>query len=108
MPSILGYLGYEKPYFAYGNDIFREQTSFSVNCVSGTYQIIKNGYVLQVNDDNPVALYDYEADPLLQKDLKAELPDTVKDMFTLYRGLIREYNNRIDGNKMFVEDFHII
>ena len=101
MPSILGYLDYQKPYFAYGKDIFREQGSFSVNYGGGMYQIIQDEYVLQVNDDNPVALYNYESDPLLQRNLKSELPDTANRMHILYQGLIREYNNRISGNGTF-------
>ncbi|KAA6304262.1 Lipoteichoic acid synthase 1, partial [termite gut metagenome] len=51
MPTVLGYLGYDKPYVSFGCDLFNtpSEKTFAVNYLNGTYQYFKGNYLLQFN-----------------------------------------------------------
>lgn len=59
MPTMLDYLGYDKPYIAFGCDILNtpEADQWAVNYTNGIYQYVKGGYVLQFDGERPMALY---------------------------------------------------
>jgi phosphoglycerol transferase MdoB-like AlkP superfamily enzyme len=101
MPSVLAYLGYNKPFLAFGNDIF-DKTSlrFSIHYISGTYGLIKDGYLLEFNGDKTTALYDLSSDPLQKSNLLKNHPQ-VKDSLEIFiKAYIQQYNNRIIENRL--------
>ncbi len=59
MPTVLGYLGYDEPYFAFGNDLLAtpDEDTWSVNYNNGIYQYVKNGYVIQFDGNKTTAMY---------------------------------------------------
>ena len=59
MPTILGYLGYDKPYVAFGIDLFSTPAddTWAVSEINGIYQYVKYGYVLQFDGQKTRALY---------------------------------------------------
>jgi phosphoglycerol transferase MdoB-like AlkP superfamily enzyme len=59
LPSVLDYLGYDLPFFAYGNSIFRasRHPRYAINQESGRYQWLMNNYLLQTIEAQPLALY---------------------------------------------------
>jgi len=96
MPTILGYLHYDKPYVAFGRDVFKEnEEPFAFNYVDQVYQSFKGNYLLQFDGKKSVGLYDFKSDRLLKNNLIAQLPDTVVKMETHLKGLIQQYNNRM-------------
>jgi len=67
MPTTLGLLGYEKPYFAFGRDVFNEldRKPMVVNCVLEIYQALTDS--LSLYFDGSDFLYAYTADDTLQQ-----------------------------------------
>ena len=67
MPTTLGLMGYRKPYFAFGRDVFNEpdRKPLVVNCVQQTYQALTDS--LSLYFDGNRRLYVYAADDTLQK-----------------------------------------
>ncbi len=59
MPTMLNYLGYDKPYIAFGCDILNtpESEQWAVNYTNGIFQYVKGAYVLQFDGQHPIALY---------------------------------------------------
>ena len=104
MPTVLGLLNYDKPYFAFGFDVFSKDTlrnQFAINYPNEFYQIIQDGYVLTTNSNyEPDALYSYKDDVLLQNNLKSELPEMVEHLNKLGKAMRQTYNNRLINNKM--------
>ncbi|MDR2564284.1 MAG: LTA synthase family protein [Prevotellaceae bacterium] len=103
MPTVLGYLNYDKPYLAFGFDAlqdYQNQNSFTVNCINGIYQVFDGKLVLLTRDREPVALYDYENDPLLTKNLDKDLPQEVERLTRKFRAFIQQYNKRLIDNEM--------
>jgi phosphoglycerol transferase MdoB-like AlkP superfamily enzyme len=96
MPTILGYLHYDKPYIAFGRDIFKEdEEPFAFNYLDQMYQSFRGDYLLQFDGKKSVGLYDFKSDRLLRNNLVTQLPDTVAHMETHLKGLIQQYNNRM-------------
>jgi phosphoglycerol transferase MdoB-like AlkP superfamily enzyme len=103
MPTILSYLNYDKPYFAFGFDALDDnpdKTRFAINYSNGIYQLCKNNYLFQTQIDNSIALYDYDADPMLSNNLIAEQTETTKELTKLFRAFMQQYNNRMIDNQL--------
>ena len=104
MPTILNYLNYDKPYFAFGFDALADENRFAINYNNGIYQLYKNNYLFQTQMDNPIALYNYDADPMLSNNLIAEKPETAKEFTELFRAFMQQYNNRMIDNLLTISD----
>lgn len=103
MPSVLGYLNYDEPYFAFGSDQLTKQDPqhFGVN-YNSMIQLYQDKYVLQYDIKGPVALYDYQKDPLLRRNLISERKDLREKMNNLVRAFSQQYNNRMVDNRLTV------
>ena len=96
MPTILGILGYDRPYIAFGNDLTKMQDkgSFAVNFSNGIYQLFQDGYLLQFDGTAPVALYDYVSDKMLTNNLLGQHPSQ-EPMLQLLKSIIQQYMGRM-------------
>lgn len=103
MPSVLGYLHYKKPYVAFGRDIFREDTHpVAFNYKDNTYQIFQDDYMLVFDGARTIGLYNFKKDPLIQRNLITEIPDTVAKMERKIKAVIQQYNNRMVEDRLTV------
>lgn len=69
MPTVLGILGYDKPYFSFGKDAINENAGWAMNW-HNIPQYITGDYLLQLSDDfSAKALYAYPVDPLLEHNI---------------------------------------
>lgn len=104
MPTIMGILGYDKPYLAFGCDIINtppEQT-WAVNYNNGIYQYFKGDLMLQHDGTAVKALYDFKHDTLLQHNLKGTKPEQAA-MERELKAIIQQYMNRMNGNRLTVQ-----
>ncbi len=96
MPTVLGYMHYDKPYIAFGRDVFKEdKTPYAINYLNNTYNFFYNDYLLEFNNDKAVGLYNYKQDFIQQYNLLGKLPDTAKIITNKLQAFIQQYNNRI-------------
>jgi phosphoglycerol transferase MdoB-like AlkP superfamily enzyme len=104
MPSVLTYLHYDKPYFAFGFDLLSAvdsaRNTFSINYLNGAYQLYSGNYVFQTQLNEAVALYDYVSDPLLSVNLIETYPNKVKELTRMFHAFIQQYNNSLIDNRM--------
>lgn len=101
MPTVLGYLGYDKPYVSFGCDLFETpvEKQFAVNLMNGVYQFFQGDYVLQFDGEKVVAVYDYRADPLQKHNIMGRiLPQ--KDMELRLKAIIRQSKLRMKENRL--------
>jgi len=108
MPTVLSYLGYDKPYVAFGKDLnsTSDKDTWAVNYNNGIYQYVKDGYMLQFDGTNVKALYDIEKDWLLTKNLiegsnvqsntKAKAEKLEKEL----KAIIQSYMERMIENRL--------
>lgn len=104
MPTVLGYLNYDKPYVAYGRDIFQDQTEpFAFNYLDNNYQVFMNDYLLLFDGTRSLALYDFKNDLKLQNNIISQFPDQVKKMEEKLKAFIQQYNNRMVDDDLTTE-----
>jgi glucan phosphoethanolaminetransferase (alkaline phosphatase superfamily) len=104
MPSILGYLHYPHPYFAFGNNAFDSTSDhFAVNYINDVYQICKSPYCLQMEGTRITALYNYQKDSMLTYNLVKEKPMVKDSMSTLLKAVMQTYNTAVIHNEMYVK-----
>ena len=109
MPTILGYLHYDKPYIAFGRDVLKEDTTpYSFNYLNGIYNLFYGNYLLLYQNEKPVGLYNYKTDFTQQHNLLSQLPDTTLALTTKIRAFIQQYNNRIADNNLTTEGSQIL
>ena len=104
MPTIMGILGYDKPYLAFGCDVMNTPCSetWAFNYNNGIYQYIQGNYMLQHDGAKVKAIYDIKNDPMLKKNLKGSVPEQAA-MERRLKAFIQQYINRMNGNQLRVE-----
>ena len=74
MPTLLGILGYDRPYFAFGRDLFAEpQAGRTINYL-GAFNTITDSLLYLFNEREFTGVFDYRADPLQTRNLAGETP----------------------------------
>jgi membrane-anchored protein YejM (alkaline phosphatase superfamily) len=101
MPSVLSYLNYDKPYFAYGQDIFTAKASdkFVINYNNGTYQFFQDDYMQQFDDKKTKAIYNYKTDKLLKNKLVGHVAEQ-NERELLIKSIIQQYIEHMKENRL--------
>lgn len=103
MPTILDYLGYQKPFFCYGNSVFRNTGKHDAfQFANGMYQITTGNYTLFFDGEKSTALYNNKSDPAHTKNLILEDSLTVSIMENDMRAILQQYNNGLINNRTSV------
>ncbi|MCX6232014.1 MAG: sulfatase-like hydrolase/transferase [Bacteroidetes bacterium] len=104
MPSILDFLNFDKPYFAFGTSVFdTSKPHFNISYLNEEYQLIKDNYALKFDGEKFVSLYQISQDSLLQHNLINTEVKEKKEMEVFLKALIQQYNNSLINNKMLFE-----
>jgi Phosphoglycerol transferase and related proteins, alkaline phosphatase superfamily len=103
MPTIMGYLNYDKPFVAFGRDINKQGEPFAFNYLDNTYQAFEGNYLLLFNGTKSIGLYDFKNDLLMKNNLVDQLPDVVRRMEPRLKAFIQQYNNRMVDDNLTME-----
>ena len=104
MPTVLSYLGYDKPYVAFGCDLLTtaDDDTWAVNYQGGIYQYVKGDYLLQFDGEHSKALY--RTDLLLKQNLVAKEPKVANAMELQLKAIIQSYMTRMNENKLTIKE----
>ena len=106
MPTILHHVGYQGPYFAFGNDLLDQQTTRkgSIAYIHDLYQLTDNGWLLQFDGEQSTALYHYTQDAMLQTNLVADSHEQEQreKMERLIKAFVQQYAQRMNHNQLTV------
>lgn len=104
MPTLLGLLGYDEPYIAFGKDLLAPDVpTWTVNYSNGIYQYVDGSLVLLFDGERQTALYDYVADPLQQCNLMGTQPEREREMLTRLKAIIQSYMIRMTTNNLTIK-----
>lgn len=106
MPTILNYLGYDKPYIAFGTDLLNAvpEETFAVNYFNGIYQFFKGDFMLQFDGEKPIALYRFKTDVMLTENLLDSVgEDTLTPLLQQLKSVIQQYMERMTENQLIVK-----
>ena len=105
LPTILGLLGYNKPYFGFGIDLLKTpaEDTWAVNYLNGIYQYVKYGHVLQFDGNKSKGLYSLQ-DSLMQHNLLeksgAVANSRLTQMETELKAIIQQYMERMTQDRL--------
>lgn len=107
MPSILGLLGYDRPYVAFGQDLFHtaDEDLWAIHYNSGIYQLVKDDWMLQFDGEHIKALYNFKNDWMLQHDILNKYPEVQRQMERLVKAVIQSYMTRMNKDQLVVGSY---
>ena len=101
MPTVLGYLKYDKPYFAFGRDYFKEdQTPFAINYNNNLFQFAMGDYVIFYDGKVTKYMYNFKKDKYMTNNLAGTLPEIQSELEAQIKAVIQQYTNRMIDNKL--------
>lgn len=106
MPSVLGCLGYDAPYFAFGEDALTGTKAhpYAVCYNNPVYQILSDSLLLQFDGQQLTAVYTLQDDRLLQHNRIEQMADDpeVQAMLTYLKAYIQQYISRMVENRLTI------
>ena len=102
LPTIMGMLHYQKPYFGFGIDVLNTpaEDTWAVNYLNGIYQYVKHGHVLQFDGTQTKAVYAL-SDSLMKRNLIGKVPQQPQ-MERELKAIIQQYMTRMTQDKLSV------
>ena len=104
LPTLMGMLGYDKPYIAFGCDLLHTPAvqTWAFNYNNGVYQYFKGDFLLQFDGQKTKALYRFKTDPLLKQNLAGKLP-IQSQLENELKSLIQQYMHRMTTNTLIMK-----
>ena len=104
MPTVLGMLGYDNSYLAFGCDLFSTNAdeTFAVNYLNGIYQYVKYGYVLQFDGTDTKAVYSQD-DVFMKNNLVGKV-ECQQQMEKELKAIIQQYMSRMNADRLTIEN----
>ncbi|RYE24963.1 MAG: hypothetical protein EOP51_05630 [Sphingobacteriales bacterium] len=106
LPTIMDYVGYDKPYYALGNSIFdNKQPRFVVNELNKSYQCVMDDYILKSEGFDFTSIYHYTSDTNCTNNLKdnPEGKAIAQKMQPYLKAFLQTYNHGMIHNAMEVK-----
>ena len=106
MPSVLAWLGYDEPYFAFGENILtaKKKHPYAVCYNAPVYQILSDSLLVQFDGENVTGVYDYRTDRFVRENLKDTMdPERIAPMTDYLKALIQQYVYRMVHNELTVK-----
>ena len=100
LPTLMGMLGYQKPYVAFGIDLLNTpaEDTWAVNYLNGIYQYVKHGHVLQFDGRQSKAVYAL-TDSLMQNNLLDRYPRR-QQMERELKAITQQYMARMTQDRL--------
>ena len=100
LPTVMGMLGYDKPYFGFGIDVLSTpaDSTWAVNYMNGIYQYVKHGHVLQFDGQKTRSVYAL-SDSLMQHNLVGRVPVQAA-MERELKAIIQQYMERMTQDRL--------
>lgn len=105
MPSILAYLGYTKPFFAFGENILtiEKKHPWAVCYNYPVYQLLSDSLLIQFDGQKVRAVYNYQTDPTLVHNIATEHEISREEQYL--RAYIQQYIYRLITNQLTTANY---
>jgi phosphoglycerol transferase MdoB-like AlkP superfamily enzyme len=101
MPTVLNYVHYDKPYFAFGFDAMNtKRDNFVVNNNDGSFSFFQGDYLLLSDGEKAQGLFNIKKDRLMKNNFVNQSPEIQAKMMKYLRAFIQQYNNRMINDQL--------
>ncbi|HLO45592.1 MAG TPA: sulfatase-like hydrolase/transferase [Leadbetterella sp.] len=102
-PSLMGLMKVEKPFLAFGRNVFDlSKDDYTINYFEN-YQWHSGKYVMLFDGEKPQGLFNFANDGLLKNNLSKKEPQRLGEMQLQAKGFLQQYQNRLIENRLTVE-----
>lgn len=93
LPSILGYLGYDRPFISFGQNIFntRPEDKWVADLSNEIYFFYKGDLAIRFDGSELSGVYEFRKDPLLKNNVKGCYPSAEEQMLRQLKAIIQQY-----------------
>ena len=104
-PSVLGFLGFDLPYVAFGTDVFhrKPEDAYGTDDENGVYSFYSNQYLFQFNGEKATALYNYKQDRMQKVNLLNKEAKQADKMELQLKAILQTYQRRMKENDLTVK-----
>ncbi len=101
LPTLMGIMGYDKPYLAFGCDVLTTPaaSTWAFNYNNGIYQLVQGDWMMQHDGNTVKAMYRFKQDPLLKRNLAGHAPGQAR-MERLLKAIVQQYMTRMSENRL--------
>lgn len=102
-PSIMSIIGYNKPYYSAGNDLFYGECPHTANYYKmGVYHHVNDTFYYQFNGEKGIGFYNWKEDKYLRKNLiyKKIYSEQIMKCDLALKKVIQNFNHNMIQNKM--------
>ncbi len=100
LPTVLQLIGYNRPFEAFGQSA-NTPHSMAIQYRNSVYQMMQDGYFLQMVHDRPKALYYLPGDSLLKKNILPLHPDKTREMSARLKAFIQTFHHHLIHNNSY-------
>ncbi len=101
IPSVLDYMGYNKPFIAFGKSAFRQgDQRVAFQCANDIFHVASGDYSLLFDGQKSISLYNNKLDPEQKHNLLDEEQEVADKMETLIKAIVQQYNYRMISNQL--------
>jgi len=107
MPSILGFLGYNEPYFAFGEDALSQSKEhpYAICYNTTVFQIFSDSLMVQYDGEKITAVYDFRKDRALRNNIAGIVePERIAPMTDYLKAYIQQYVHRIIHDELTIKE----
>jgi arylsulfatase A-like enzyme len=103
-PTLLDWLGYPEPYFAFGRSAFdTDAPRDAFMLLDGLYQILDGERLLLHDGERPIGLYDPGGDPGMRRDLRADEPARARRLARRLEAVIQTHHRAMLANSLSID-----
>lgn len=105
MPSILDYIGYREPFFAFGENALTAAKvhPYAVCYNAPLYQVFSDSLLVQYDGERVVGVYDYRHDRCLHSNIAEQIHyDSIAPMVDYLKAYIQQYIHRMIHDELTV------
>ena len=107
MPSVLAWVNYDEPYFAFGENILtaKKKHPYAVCYNAPVYQIFSDSLLVQYDGENVTGVYNYQKDRYVKDNLAQTIdPEEIAPMLDYLKAYIQQYIHRMVNNELVIRD----
>lgn len=99
LPSVMNILGYNKPFFAFGQSYLKNKNSNCYYYLNGNVMMIEDTIMTSFNKDQIASVYNFKKDSGVSKNIKNRYPLLEERLSKEYKAFIQSYNSTLIHNK---------
>lgn len=105
MPTVLGLLKYPKPFFAFGQDAFRKDSTedYAIFYADGLFQMTTNDGSYLFDESQMTKVYDYKNDSLHLNNIVGQNPAREDEVENRMKAFIQSYYHRLRNSNFKVK-----